>query len=290
MNNDNKIDEIKTEHELEESSESRELKAQIKQLRDDELGIIQASCKKLRDAVDELSRIEYGLPGFPSIYLEGKNLKSAFPEDAEIQEGHAQLNLLIEEYKRLSVLSYNQQSLFEDQFRDLHFKLLTETKEGFLQTASYFEKLAVLAVAILGASISGLMAVVAHLPAGRALSGHSLLIVNFILYIVALAIALVGQFCARFQADKTLRRLVSKAGNAALKKSAFLLLHSEEQRKEEYERLKKDEDSNNHQDTLIYRVTSILSLQGGVLPSVGFIITMLIAIYITASILLSNIA
>jgi hypothetical protein len=241
----------------------------------------------LRHAIDELSRLEHGVPGLSSTYLQAKRLENDFPDDAEIKEELAQLNPLIDEFLRLTKLSRNQVSIFQDQFDDTHFKLLAESKDGFLQTASYFEKLAVLAVAVLGASISGLMAVVGHLAAGRALSGHSLINFDFGLYILALAIALVGQFSARFQADESLRRLVSKTSNAALKKSAFLLLNSEKGRNEEYERLKKEKDeSDNRQKTVTFRITSTLSRQGGVLPSAGFIVVILIAIYMAALVLL----
>ena len=105
-----------------------------------------------------------------------------------------------------------------------------------------------------------------------------------------MAIALLGQFSARFQADESLQRLVAKTSNAALKKSAFLLLNSEKRRNEEYERLKEEDASNNRQNTVTFRITSTPSHRGGAIPSAGFILVILMAIYMTALVLLWNIA
>jgi len=45
--------------------------AEVSQLRNEQLGNIRETAERLRDAINELSRLEHGIPGLSSAFLQG---------------------------------------------------------------------------------------------------------------------------------------------------------------------------------------------------------------------------
>lgn len=277
--------EVKLVHDLDPLSapDVAEQSEVIPELREARLSLLHdlRDCRKLlQETVDDLRRFETGhevsLPSANFIKEVGKN----HPNDVEIQEELRRLQNLETDLNRLQTLAYNQQLEFQDKFDELVRKLNEAIKDSFLQTAAYFEKLAVLSVALVGASISGIVALVAHLPPGRALSGQNQIYSGLIFYLSALAIALIGQLSARFQSHVQLSDLVKLVERTGLKRSAFVYLHDRDKRAEEYKRIDRETGGNRiRRFKMSNHLILFLTHSGSFVPAIGCIIMMLLGIW-----------
>lgn len=218
-------------------------------------------------------------------------IKDRYSGDVEVQYAAKQFELVINEYKRLRAIQQEHGEEFQVRFDGLVRSFLETIRKSFRETAEYFEKLAILAVALLGAYISAVIAVVAHLQSERAIIGIRLLAITFLVYISAIGLSLFGQFGALVQSGLALERLIETGGGTQLKRSAEVFVTPQTKMKEEQARIDAETkaETEKRENTIVNRVAGLITHKQSFWTASCCIVAIIVALVLSAYFLLLNI-
>jgi hypothetical protein len=217
-------------------------------------------------------------------------LREDHPLYVPLQVSVGKLELFIAEFERLKQLAGVRQIAFQNRFDDMLAELRVLKRDSLLRTAEFFEKIALLCVALLGASIGGLMTLASRVAVEQPIFGRRWIVVDFTLYILAIGYSLFGHFSAIYQSSVAAADRIHEEGASSLKESADVYLSSETKRKAEHDRIEKESQARwgRGRRGVINRLTAIGSAKGGIAVAIPSIVAIVLALSLFVRFVLMN--